>query len=1261
MRLSLRVKIVTFAVALSLLPMLLLSLALLGISYNAQRNEVLKRQQETAQQLSAQIQSTLIEIQHGLEVVGRTSDWQALDATERNLLIDTLYRYRTLALLGGGFGAFDEVLLLDGLGQPVAGHSTSRLMSLRAWADEVRAAAFDVVMSDGVYQGGVYISAAQVPTLDLAVPARDLPGRITGLFWGSVNLDRALWPVISGPGVPEGMFVYLVDRQGYLIARNDRHFIGRDDPLSDALPVQQMAQGAMQGISTYTGLTGEGVVGAWQPVGDLEWAVVVETPTDVAFADVRRLLTPAVALSLATIAAAVGAGVLAAQLLVRPVETLRTGAEIIGRGQLDHRIQIRSQDELGALARAFNEMASSLKNSHDQLEHWALELEVKVQERTRELAAASERMRRRALQLQTAAEVASAISSLQQVETLLSQVTRLISERFGWYHVGIFLVDEPGEYAVLQAANSEGGQRMLDRGHRLEVGEMGIVGRVTKAGKPRIAVDVGLDAVYFGNPDLPQTRSEMALPLIVGDDIIGALDVQSRQASAFDDEDVALLGTLADQVAIAIHNARLYEQAQRALEEVSALHRQYVRREWAQLVADRRDLAYEYRRMGTPTLAEHTPPEMAMALDRGEVVAMPDLAAAAPRDAAEPSSGDGRDGHDGAPARAGLAAPIKLREEVIGVLDLQEADHPREWTEDEIALVEAVSDQLALALENARLFTDAQRRAEQMSTLHRIGMSLTAGLRLDRVLQALYEQCRQVLVADTFYVALYDEDTGLIEFPLLTGVDGAIEVEPLNIRHQPGITGYIIRSGRPLYVPDTHSVPADAPYRAIPLTQQPNRSYIGIPLTSRGRVVGVLSVQGRQPHAYSQDDVDLLRTIAAQASIAIENARAYEQLQSTAEKLREVDRLKTQFLANMSHELRTPLNSIIGFSRVMLKGIDGPITDLQEADLTSIYESGQHLLRLITDILDMSKINAGKMELSFGEVELGDIFETALGTAEAFVKSTPVRLRKSIEADVPTVWADAQRVRQVVLNLLSNAARFTEEGQITLQAWSEGDFVTISVSDTGIGIPPEGQAGLFEPFLQVDASTTRRAGGTGLGLAISRSFVEMHGGEMWVESQPGEGSTFYFSLPVYRAVESQVFMADELDLDPDKELVLVVDDDPGVVTLFSRYVVGSRFQVAGVTHSEEALPRARQFKPHLLAVILDLMMPQRDGWQILADLKADPELADIPVVVASILHVPERSREMGAVEYLLKPVAREELLDVLNRLSAPDSASRLQA
>jgi signal transduction histidine kinase/CheY-like chemotaxis protein/HAMP domain-containing protein len=952
-------------------------------------------------------------------------------------------------------------------------------------------------------------------------------------------------------------------------------------------------------------------------------------------------LTPAIIISVVTIGVAVGAGIIAARFLTRPVEQLRAGAEIIGAGNLDHRIRVRSQDEIGSLAQALNQMATRLKASRTEIEQWGSELENRVQERTRELSEASERMQRRALQLQTSAEVARAIASVRDLDQLLPQITQLISERFGWYHVGIFLTDATGSYAVLQAANSEGGQQMLARGHRLRVGETGIVGYVTSTGHPRIAENVGEDAVYFDTPELHGTRSEMALPLKVGDDIIGALDVQSTEPSAYDDEDVTLLGILAAQVAIAIENARHFEQTQQALKEVQAVHRQYVQKEWSQAVAGRSDLAFEYRRSGIPSLDDPLPPELDIALKEGRVVSVPGHPTT-------PTGDDGGEGRD----RAALAVPIKLRDQVIGALDLQDVTENRQWHEDEIALVQAISDQVALALENARLFADTQRRAEQLATLHRVGLDVTSALDLDGVLNALYEQIQRILETDSFHVALYDQTTGIIEFPLLTGIDGPIQIEPLNIRNQPGVTGHVIESGQPLYLPDLHEAPGETPYHAIALSDRKTRSYLGVPLIFREQVFGVLSIQSYKPNVYSESDVELLVTLATQASIAIQNARAYERLVETAEELRELDRLKTQFLANMSHELRTPLNSIIGFSRVMLKGIDGPLNELQEADLTSIYNSGQHLLSLINSILDMSKIEAGKMDLSFDELHLSDIFDPVMSTTSALVKDKPIELRFEVPEEPPTVWGDVQRIRQVLINLMSNAVKFTEKGHITLAAEVGPRFVTISVSDTGIGIEPEAQNRLFIPFQQVDASTTRRASGTGLGLAISRSFVEMHGGEIWVESKPGKGSAFYFTLPIYQTVQGRTESDAEVSLDPEKKLVLVIDDDQGVQTLMKRYLESDGYQTIGTRESAQALETARRLAPHLTAITLDVVMPHMDGWKVLRALKQDPQTQHIPVVLCSVVEGLEQGLGMGAAACLQKPVTRDEVLEVLRRVES---------
>jgi signal transduction histidine kinase len=421
-------------------------------------------------------------------------------------------------------------------------------------------------------------------------------------------------------------------------------------------------------------------------------------------------------------------------------------------------------------------------------------------------------------------------------------------------------------------------------------------------------------------------------------------------------------------------------------------------------------------------------------------------------------------------------------------------------------------------------------------------------------------------------------------------------------------------------------------------------------LLSRDQVIGVLSVQSTRASAYSEEDLELLTTVATQASTAIENAQAYERLTETAEELREIDRFKTQFLANMSHELRTPLNSIIGFSRVMLKGLDGPLTDLQQSDLTSIYNSGQHLLALINSILDMSKIEAGKMELSFQKVALPEIFDAVMSTTNALVKDRPIHVRRNVPEDLPLVWADAQRVRQVLLNLMSNAAKFTEAGHIELKAEAGSEMVTVTVTDTGVGIQPDAQKRLFIPFQQVDGSTTRRAGGTGLGLAISRSFVEMQGGEIWVESTPGEGSAFSFTLPIYDVLRKKREEQTELQLEPGKKVVLAIDDDEGVVTLLKRYLETDGYQVVGVTESLHASQMAERLAPDLTAITLDVVMPNSDGWQVLRELKQNPQTKDLPVILCSIVEGVEQGLELGAAACLRKPITRDELLTALRKV-----------
>lgn len=393
--------------------------------------------------------------------------------------------------------------------------------------------------------------------------------------------------------------------------------------------------------------------------------------------------------------------------------------------------------------------------------------------------------------------------------------------------------------------------------------------------------------------------------------------------------------------------------------------------------------------------------------------------------------------------------------------------------------------------------------------------------------------------------------------------------------------------------------------------------------------------------------------MADQIAVAIDNARSYELAQQAISEMRELDQLKSQFLANMSHELRTPLNSIIGFSRVILKGIDGPVTELQDQDLNAIYNSGQHLLRLINDILDLSKIDAGKMELAFDDVNLPELLQSVISTVGGLIKDKPVQIIQNISPDIPILRADAMRIRQVVINLLSNATKFTEQGSITISANVEVGAhnqpeVTVKVTDTGSGIALVDQKKLFQPFSQVDSSPTRKTGGTGLGLSISRRLIELHGGRIDVISQPDQGSTFYFTLPLPKTPESK----SKIEGLRGEKIILAVDDDPQVIGLYERYLQPQGFQVVAVTDPALATDRARQLKP--FAITLDIMMPGRDGWTILRELKNDPETRDIPVIVCSILEEEQKGFSLGAADYLVKPILEDDLLNALDRLNKDD-------
>jgi len=461
------------------------------------------------------------------------------------------------------------------------------------------------------------------------------------------------------------------------------------------------------------------------------------------------------------------------------------------------------------------------------------------------------------------------------------------------------------------------------------------------------------------------------------------------------------------------------------------------------------------------------------------------------------------------------------------------------------------------------------------------------------------------------------------------------------------IVGKVTMDGQVVIVNDVMADPLHRPNPLLPET----RAEAAIPLRIGNRIIGAIDIQAKTSGAFTEDEIAVLQTLADQVAVAIDNARSFELSQEAVMEMREIDRLKSQFLANMSHELRTPLNSIIGFSRVIIKGIDGPVTELQQQDLTAIYNSGQHLLGLINDILDLSKIEAGKMELAFDEVNIADITSSVLSTMSGLIKDKPIQIKRIIEPDLPTVRADAIRVRQVMINLLSNAAKFTDEGNIVVDVrlypgQAGRNEVKISVTDTGPGISKQDQEKLFQPFSQVDDSPTRKTGGTGLGLSICQHIVNMHGGKIWIDSDTGKGSTFHFTLPLFRKQK-------ENTAPPSNKVILTIDDDMQVIGLYERYLQTQGYQVVPLTDPTHAVERVKQLKP--FAVTLDIMMPGVDGWQVLDNLKGDPDTRNIPVIICSIIEDLEKGFNLGATDYLVKPILEDDLVNALDRLNADGS------
>jgi PAS domain S-box-containing protein len=552
-----------------------------------------------------------------------------------------------------------------------------------------------------------------------------------------------------------------------------------------------------------------------------------------------------------------------------------------------------------------------------------------------------------------------------------------------------------------------------------------------------------------------------------------------------------------------------------------------------------------------------------------------------------------------------------------------------------------------------QMFQQAEESRAAIDRLYRISSSMQVSwLREDR-LRAFEQGVHEALGFDRFYVALASPDLQIFNVAAAVGME---MFDDLPLSPAAGALYHVFRTGRPLAVltdDDLERLPqASGEYLDRPYLR--SRRFIIAPLLAGDRVIGVASADNKtSQRPITAANCELFTLLSQQLAAALEEARLYAALEEKSRELEVAGRHKSEFLANMSHELRTPLNAIIGYSEMLQEEAADSGEERFLADLQKINTAGQHLLELINAVLDLSKIEAGKMDLYLETFSVPAMVQGIAAVIQPLAAKNGNHLDVSCDESVGTMRADVTKVRQTLLNLLANAAKFTERGTISVAVSREksesGDWIQFTVRDTGIGMTPEQMARLFQAFSQAHEDSARRYGGTGLGLALSRRLCQMMGGDITLASEPGHGSTFTVRLPAEVAAQGEAADA-PVRVEggpPSGRTVLVIDDDPAVRDLMQRFLVREGFRVVVAAGGEEGLRLAREVRPD--AITLDVMMPSVDGWAVLAELKADPALAKVPVIMLTMVDDKSLGYALGAADYLTKPIDREQLVAVLRK------------
>lgn len=1225
---SLSATLATTFVMLSVASLLAVGSPLIYLNFKTEQEVIYNRQQLIASGAANEVSSFIKQMFSLLDTAARV-EYESVAVTDKaqHLLVDKLL---------GSQAAFREVASLDSQGQLLA---LSSRLSLTGSSASIKYADPDILTQ--VRQGQHYVSSVYIdevtsePLVTIAVPVHNIFGEFQGVLVAEVNL-KFMWDLVGELNIGQAGLAYVVDRQGNLIAFGDKSRVLRGENLSHLTEVAEFIDRADPFVefneakfSVATGINGTSVIASYVPLGKPDWAVVVEIPVREIYQLVLVNLALSVGIVIVVVILAGITGIYASRRLAAPLLNLTQSATRIAEGEFNLAAAIEGPLEVVRLANAFNSMTAQLRELITSLER-------RVAERTH--------------RLKIAATLGEQLNAILDFNQLLLELVNQVKESFGYYYVQVYIIDDNRENLMMMIGTGQVGVKMKRQNRSLALNTpTSVVAQAARTGEI-VAVDNVREAKYWLlTPLLPDTYSEMAVPIIAEGQVVGVLDVQENRTGGLDEDDANLLRSLTNQVAVALTNARLFEQttqakevAEQAREAAEAAKHTLEVQIWQ--TTGQAELSNKMRgEQDIPTLANSIMHQLCHYL------------------------------------RAQIGALYVVEEDNLKLVGRYAYSSKK--AVQRFKLGEGLVGQAALG-KQPMLVTDVPQ--EYIMVRSALGETVPRNIML-------------------FPFIHEDRVGGVIELGTLTGFTQA-EMEFV----QKALDNIAIafntaqaRAHIDVLLAQTQQQTKDlqAQEEALRIVNQELENQAASLKASESKLKEQQTeLEATNTHleeqtaALEESSQELKKKQAILDNQNQELKAAHQELTKQTEELARASKYKSEFLANMSHELRTPLNSLLILARMLVDNEEGNLTADQVESAQIIYSGGKELLTLINDILDLAKVESGKLIFTFEAMFLSDLAAMAQAQFTPIAKEKGLELNITLAEDLPgSIETDPQRVKQIIKNLLSNAFKFTSQGKVSLtverpaaqidlsrNGLNPSQVIAISVTDTGIGMTAEQQKIIFEAFQQADGSTSRQYGGTGLGLSISRELVAKLGGQIDVTSEPNRGSTFTLYLPIHkpahvpkrppptvhdqpmpdltpitirpasRPTRQPAFPDDRTELKADDKLLLVIEDDPTFAKILFDFAHKKGFKCLIAINGQDGLELVRTYQPQ--AITLDLHLPDIDGWQVLESLKNDPATRHIPVHIISADEEDMEAFRKGAIGYLTKPVSQAALADSFKKI-----------